>query len=137
MSKKSRVEALATGKTPRYAIYDLQSGKPYVMVVYPDFLSACESMRDLLKPYRDDDPWRHRLVVRCTEGCGVRGPKGQKCNLAEGHSAPHAEVIWYDDRGGRQATIWFEKKSESDPPLGWSDGEDREAERARAERSKK
>ena len=132
MPKKTRVEALATGKTPRYAIYDMMSGKPYVMVVYPDFATASASLSDLLKPYASDSPWRHRLAVRCTEGCGQKGPKGQVCNLAEGHSAPHADVVWYDDQGGRQSTVWFDE-----PAFGWSDGEDREAERLRAERRSK
>jgi hypothetical protein len=108
MSKKTEVEALSSGKTPRFAIFDLVSGKPYVMVVYPNEEMAQRELCDLLKPYSDDHFWRTRLGVRRTDGCGAKGPKGMTCNLAEGHEAPHAQVTWFSP-AGRTSSVWFDK----------------------------
>ncbi len=110
MASRSRVvKHLAEGSS-RFAIYDLESGKPYVMVVYPDEASAQLDLRDLLKPYPEGHVWRRTLCVKETTGCRASGPKNASCNLAAGHHGPHGEVVWFTESGGRTNTIWFQDK---------------------------
>lgn len=110
MSSKAEVRELADASASRYAIFDLSSGKPYVMVVYATEEAARLDLQDLLKPYGEGSIWRTRLCVKSTSGCRSRGPKGARCNLAEGHEGPHGEVIWFTTSGGRKTTVWFSDK---------------------------
>lgn len=109
-AKRFEVQNLATGSRARYAIYDLKSGRLYVMAVYPTAEAALAELLDLLKPYPEDSPWRERIVVRETSGCRSSGPKGKRCNLAEGHEGPCGEVVWFSSSGGRKVTVWFPQK---------------------------
>lgn len=112
MASRSRVVKHLAEGTSRFAIFDLESGKPYVMAIYANEASAQLDLRDLLKPYPPDHVWRRKLCVKSTSGCRDSGPKGAVCNLAEGHTGPHGEVVWFTETGGRTNTVWMRKSHE-------------------------
>jgi len=55
---------LATPESESYAIYDTQTGRPYVAVEFESYAAAHAELLSLLRPYPEGHEWWARLAVR-------------------------------------------------------------------------